>query len=175
MYIDFSGKSTVKKLTMSAPWDFDLGVGNKQSGGWGGWGGGWGGQQQSSSDSDIPTSGISSTGDKFLSSSEYTSGMTTFNPWLYLLSQTDFFQSMFKKYYSIFDNSGIFARMINNIEYERVAFLDAFNDNHTRYGKGASGATLMQTRQYSTFGDAADYLVKWLKERKASLDTTWGK
>ena len=42
MYVDFSSTSKVTRLTMSAPWDFDLAEGNKQSGGgWGGWGG-WG-------------------------------------------------------------------------------------------------------------------------------------
>ena len=171
MYVDFSKKSTVKRLTMSAPWDFDLGEGNKQgsSGGWGG----WGGQGGSSSDKDIPTSGISSTKDNFLNNSEYANGMTTANPWLYMISQTDFFNSMFKKYYSIFDKSGIFDKMISNIEYERVAFKDVFDDNHTRYGKGASGATLMQTRQYDGFMDATTYLISWLKERKAYLDSVY--
>lgn len=171
MYVDFSSKSTVKRLTMSAPWDFDLGEGNKQgsSGGWGG----WGGQGGSSSDKDIPTSGISSTNDNFLNNSEYATGMTTANPWLYMLSQTDFFKDMFKKYYSIFDKSGIFDKMISNIEYERVAFKDVFDDNHTRYGKGASGATLMQTRQYDSFTEATTYLVSWLTERKAYLDSVY--
>ena len=173
MYVDFSKNSKVTRLTMSAPWDFDLGEGNKQSGGmsWGGWGGQGG--QSSTSDKDIPSSGISSTKDKFLSSSEYTNGMTTFNPWLYMLSQTDFFESMFKKYYSIFNSSGIYERMVGNIEYERVAFASAFQDNHTRYGKGASGATLMQTRQYDSHQDATDYLLKWFKERKEYLDETY--
>ncbi len=171
MYVDFSSKSTVKRLTMSAPWDFDLGEGNKQgsSGGWGG----LGGQGGSSSDKDIPTSGISSTKDNFLNNSEYATGMTTANPWLYMLSQTDFFKDMFKKYYSIFDKSGIFDKMISNIEYERVAFKDVFDDNHTRYGKGASGATLMQTRQYDSFTEATTYLVSWLTERKAYLDSVY--
>ena len=171
MYVDFSSKSTVKRLTMSAPWDFDLGEGNKQgsSGGWGG----LGGQGGSSSDKDIPTSGISSTKDNFLNNSEYATGMTTANPWLYMLSQTDFFKDMFKKYYSIFDKSGIFDKMISNIEYERVAFKDVFDDNHTRYGKGASGATLMQTRQYDSFTEATTYLISWLTERKAYLDSVY--
>ena len=169
MYVDFSTNSKAKRLTMGAPWDFDLGLGNKQGGGQGG----GSGQTSSSSDKDIPSSGISSTKDKFLNSSEYTNGMTTFNPWLYMLSQTDFFNSMIKKYYSVFDKSGIYERIINNIAYERVAFINEFNDNHTRYGKGASGATLMQTRQYDSYNDAADYLVKWLGERKAYLDQSW--
>ena len=174
MYVDFSSNSKVKRLTMSAPWDFDLAEGNKQSGGgWGGWGGFPGGGGQTSSDKDIPTSGISSTKDDFLSSSEYTNGMTTFNPWLYMLSQSSFFNVMIKKYYSIFTNSGIYNRMIDDIAYERSVYLDAFNDNHTRYGKGASGATLMQTRQYDSFTDAVDYLVKWFGERKEYLDNKY--
>ena len=171
LYVDFSKNSKVKRLTMSAPWDFDLGEGNKQAGGFGGWGG-WGGQS-SSSDKDIPSSGISSTKDSFLSSTEYTNGMTTFNPWLYMLSQTDFFNSMFKKYYSSFANSNVYENIINQIAYERVIFADEFNDNHTRYGKGASGATLMQTRQYDSHKDAVDYLVKWFKERKEYLDSKY--
>jgi hypothetical protein len=101
--------------------------------------------------------------------------MTTFNPWLYMLSQTDFFQNMIKKYYSIFDKSNIYERVISSIAYERVAFKDAFDDNHSRYGKGSSGSTLMQTRQYNTHQEACDYLVKWLEERKTYLDQTWGK
>ena len=172
MYVDFSKKSTVKRLTMSAPWDFDLGVGSKQASGSGGWGG-WGGQGGSSNDKEIPSSGISSTKDNFLNNKEYATGMTTSNPWLYMLSQTDFFQSMFKKYYSIFANSSIFEKMISNIEYERVAFKDVFDDNHTRYGKGSSGATLMQTRQYDNFTDATTYLLRWLNERKTYLDNTY--
>ena len=179
MYIDFSNMSTVKRLTMSAPWDFDLAEGNKQSGGmgggmggWGGWGG-QGGGQQSNSDTTIPSSGISSTKDRFLNNSEYINGMTTFNPWLYMLSQTDFFETMFPKYYSVFDKSGVYDKLISQITYECVAFADVFEDNHTRYGKGASGATSMQTRQYNSQKEAADYLVKWLQERKAYLDETW--
>ena len=171
LYVDFSKNSKVKRLTMSAPWDFDLGEGNKQAGGFGGWGG-WGGQS-SSSDKDIPSSGISSTKDSFLSSSEYTNGMTTFNPWLYMLSQTDFFKEMLKKYYSSFANSNVYENIINQIAYERVIFADEFNDNHTRYGKGASGATLMQTRQYDSHKDAVDYLIKWFSERKEYLDSKY--
>ena len=171
LYVDFSNTSKVKRLTMSAPWDFDLGEGNKQAGGFGGWGG-WGGQS-SSSDKDIPSSGISSTKDSFLSSTEYTNGMTTFNPWLYMLSQTDFFNNMFTKYYSSFANSNVYENIINQIAYERVAFADEFDDNHARYGKGSSGATLMQTRQYDSHQDATDYLFKWFGERKAYLDSKY--
>ena len=172
LYVDFSKNSKAPRLTMGAPWDFDLGEGDKQSGGgWGMWGGG-----SSSNDNEIPTSGIASTQDNFLSSTEYTNGMTTFNPWLYMLSQTDFFKTMFKKYYSIFMNSSIYEKMIHHIEYERVAFKDVFDDNHTRYVTNIDqSAFSMQTRRYETFDKAVDYLLKWFKERKSYLDNTWGK
>ena len=169
LYVDFSSNSKVKRLTLSAPWDFDLGVGDKQSGG--GWGWGWGGQS-SSNDNEIPTSGISSTKDSFLSSTEYTNGMTTFNPWLYMLSQTNFFKEMFTKYYSCFYSSNVYQRIIDQISYERVAFLDAFNDNHTRYVTNITNkdqAFNMQTRRYDSFDGAVDYLVKWLGERNDYL------
>ena len=151
MYVDFSASSKAKRLTMAAPWDFDLGEGNKTSG------------------------DIVKANDNFLNNSSYANGMTTANPWLYMLSQTDFFQEMFKKYYSVFDKSGIFERVQNNIQYERVAFKNAFDDNEARYGKGSSGATLMQTRQYDSHKDAVDYLVKWFNDRKTYLDKTWAK
>ena len=173
MYVDFSANSGVKRLTMGAPWDFDLGVGDKQSGGMGGWGP-WGGGQSSSSDKDIPSSGISSTKDDFLSSSEYTNGMTTFNPWLYMLSQTNFFKDMFKKYYSIFNNSQVYEKIMNQIAYERIIFNDDFVDNHTRYVTNINQSAFnMQTRRYDNFEDAADYLVRWLEERKDYLDSKY--
>ena len=172
LYVDFSKTSIAPRLTMGAPWDFDLGEGDKQAGGgWGMWGGG-----STSNDNEIPSSGISSTQDNFLSSTEYTNGMTTFNPWLYMLSQTDFFKVMFKKYYSIFMNSSIFEKMVHYVEYERVAFKEAFDDNHTRYVTNISQSAFnMQTRRYDTFDAAVDYLLKWFKERKNYLDKTWGK
>lgn len=167
LYVDFSSNTKVKRLTMSAPWDFDLGLGNKQSGG------GWGGSS-SSSDKNIPSSGISSTKDSFLNSSEYLNGMTTFNPWLYMLSQTNFFKDMFKKYYSVFDESQIFEKAINTIVYERHIFKDAFDLNHTNYVTNISSSAFnMQTRRYNSFDEAVDYLYSWLNERKAYLDNKY--
>ena len=155
MYVDFSSSSKAKRLTMGAPWDFDLGEGNKTSGGFGG-------------------GNVSSASDNFLNNKSYASGMTTANPWLWMLSQTDFFQEMFKKYYSLFNESQITEKMLDYINYEKVAFSTAFNDTYTRYGlPNASGSTLMQTRQYNTHEEAVSYLTDWLTRRKTYLDTTW--
>ena len=157
MYVDFSDNATVTRLTMGAPWDFDLAEGNKTSGG--GWGMG---------------GNISSATDSYLNNKSYANGMTTFNPWLWMLSNTDFFNDMFKKYYSIFDKSGVYTKTSDFINYEKVAFASAFNDTYTRYGlPNASGSTLMQTRQYNKHEDAVSYLTTWLQNRKDYLDTTW--
>ena len=151
MYIDFSSKSTVKRLTMYAPWDFDLGEGNKTSG------------------------NITKTNDNFLSASEYASGMTTANPWLYMLSQCDFFPTMFKKYYSIFCNSGIYEQMMDRINYESKAFASAFDYTYTKYNLKSAPDCGMSCRKYSNHTEAVSYLTEWYQGRKNYLDQTWGK
>ncbi len=151
MYIDFSSKSTVKRLTMSAPWDFDLGEGNKTSG------------------------NVTKTNDNFLNNSEYANGMTTANPWLYMLSQCDFFQDMFKKYYSAFCNSGIYEQMMDRINYESKAFASAFDYTYTKYNLKNAPDCGMSVRKYSNHTEAVSYLTEWYQGRKNYLDQTWGK
>ncbi len=151
MYVDFSNQSKVKRLTMSAPWDFDLGGGNKTSG------------------------NITRTNDNFLNNSEYANGMTTANPWLYMLSQCDFFPTMFKKYYSMFCNSGIFEQMIDRINYESKAFSSSFDYTYTKYNLKSAPDCGMSCRKYSAHNDAVSYLTKWYQDRKTYLDQTWGK
>ena len=151
MYVDFSNQSTVKRLTMAAPWDFDLGEGNKTSG------------------------NITKTNDNFLNNSEYANGMTTANPWLYMLSQCDFFQTMFKKYYSIFCNSGVYEQMMDRIDYESQAFASAFTDTYTKYNLKNAPDCGMSVRKYNNHAEAISYLTKWYQDRKTYLDQTWGK
>ena len=151
MYIDFSNQSTVRRLTMAAPWDFDLGEGNKTSG------------------------NITKTNDNFLNNSEYANGMTTANPWLYMLSQCDFFQTMFKKYYSIFCNSGVYEQMMDRIDYESTAFASAFADTYTKYNLKNAPDCGMSVRKYNNHAESISYLTKWYQDRKTYLDQTWGK
>jgi len=144
LYVDFSNKTTTNRLTMGAPWDFDLGEGNKTNG-----------------------NGVK-TDDDFLNG-KYT-GMTEFNPWLYLLSQTDFFKDMFKKYYSVFANSDVYENMMDYIEYERVAFANDFNNTYDRWDLPKATVSGMSTRRYNTHKEASDYLINWYTNRKSALD-----
>ena len=155
MYVDFSNTSKAKRLTMAAPWDFDLAEGNKTSGGFGG-------------------GSIHKANDNFLNNKSYASGMTTANPWLWMLSQTSFFSETFTKYYSLFDKSGIVEKILGFIDYEDVAFDNEFALTYERVGlPNASGSTLMQTRQYNNHDDAVSYLRTWISDRKTFLDSTW--
>ena len=149
LYVDFSKTSKVKRLTLAAPWDFDLGEGNKTSG-----------------------NGVK-TDDDYLNG-KYANSMTEFNPWLYLLSQTDFFTKMFDKYYSIFYDSGMYEDMINYINYETSAFATDFNNTYTRWElKTATNSGMSTRRGYENHQEAVSYLLNWYQERKVYLDNKY--
>ena len=146
LFVDFSSSSIHPRLTFGAPWDFDLGEGNKQN------------QGDNKSTGDFITT---------------TTGMTEFNPWLYLLSQTDFFNELFTRYYSVFATSKIYEKSMQNINYETSAFADEFAKEYAKWG-GDSGRTSMGIRtDYRNHSEAVSYLTKWYSERKAYLDNKW--
>ena len=145
LYIDFTTTSKYKKLTFGAPWDFDLSMGNKQSG------------------------NIIKTDNEFIKSGF---GEANFNPWLYLLSQTDFYNEMIKKYYTVFANSLVLEKAINEINYGTEAYKNDFNNDTERWKNGAE-KNRMQTRQYRSQKDAASYLTDWLNKRKAYMDKVY--
>ena len=143
LFVDFSSKGTHKKLTCGAPWDFDLGLGNKNN------------QGKYKPDGDFITKSGGS--------------MTEFNPWLYLLTQTDFYAPMFKRYYQAFNNSSSMTKTLQYINYETKAFANDFAAEYTKWS-GDSGRTSMGTRTYSSHAEAVDYLTNWLSTRKDWLD-----
>ena len=145
IYIDFTSESIYPRLTFGAPWDFDLSSGNKQSG------------------------DIIKTNNEFIKAGF---GEANFNPWLYLFSQTDFYDELIRKYYSVFDNSGIFKNAMNLINYETSAFSTDFANNVTCWINGTA-KTRMQNRSYNNHGDAVTYLVNWLNNRKSYMDSVY--
>ena len=147
LFVDFSNKSTHKRLTCGAPWDFDLGLGNKKSDG------------HPNPDGDF----ILNSGGGFMG------GGTEFNPWLFLLAKTDFFNEMFERYYSIFNESKTYEKSVQYVEYESSAFATDFANEYAKWG-GDSGRNSMNTRSYNTHEEAVTYLLNWLKSRKEYLD-----
>ena len=147
LFVDFSESSTHKRLTCGAPWDFDLGLGNKKSDG------------HPNPDGDF----ILNSGGGFMG------GGTEFNPWLFLLAKTDFFSEMFERYYSVFNNSATYEKAKQYIEYESSAFANDFANEYAKWG-GDSGRTSMNTRTYSSHAEAVTYLLNWIESRKQYLD-----
>lgn len=143
MFVDFSKASKYPRLTFGAPWDFDWSSGN------------------------VNTSVASSSG-------EYNStDFNNKNVWLFLLSKTDFFKDMMKKYYAVFTNSGILQGAINQANYEAVAFKDEFANNFKKWkilGTIIPKYTPDIAKKNKVHKDAVDYLVNWLLDRKDSLD-----
>ena len=80
---------------------------------------------------------------------------------------------MFKKYYSIFCNSGIFEQMMDRINYESKAFASAFDYTYTKYNLKSAPDCGMSCRKYSAHNDAVNYLTEWYQGRKNYLDQTW--
>jgi hypothetical protein len=144
MFVDFSKASKYPRLTFGAPWDFDWSSGNVNT------------KEQTAK-------------------GEYNS--TDFdhkNVWLLLLSKTDFFQEMMKKYYSVFVNSGILEGAISQANYEADAFKDEFAHNYERWdnlGKVVPKYSPDAVKSFKVHKDAVNYLINWLNERKASLDS----
>ena len=147
LFIDFSTKSKHPRFTAGGPWDFDLGLGNKKRDG-----------------------KYQPTGD-FITNVK--NSMTEFNPWLYILSQTEFFNELFERYYQAFANSDIFEQSIHDINYETSAFATDFANEYTKWA-GDSGRTSMGTRtDYANHQAAVNYLTDWLSQRKTYLDSKY--
>ena len=145
LFVDFSASSKHPRLTFGSPWDFDLSSGNKQTG------------------------DVIKTNNEFIKAGF---GEANFNPWLYLISQTDFYEELIAKYYHVFAMSGIFESGMQYVKYATEAFKNDFVKEFERY-KNGTGKDRMKTRQYSSQKDASKYLSDWLIARKSYMDSRY--
>lgn len=145
LFVDFSASSKHPRLTFGSPWDFDLSSGNKQTG------------------------DVIKTNNEFIKAGF---GEANFNPWLYLISQTDFYDELIAKYYHVFAMSGIFESGTQYVKYATEAFKNDFVNEFERY-KNGTGKDRMKTRQYSSQKDASKYLSDWLIARKSYMDSRY--
>ena len=145
LFVDFSSSSKHPRLTFGSPWDFDLSSGNKQTG------------------------DVIKTNNEFIKAGF---GEANFNPWLYLISQTDFYDELIAKYYHVFAISGAFESGMQYINYATEAFKNDFVNEFERY-KNGTGKDRMKTRQYSSQKAASKYLSDWLIARKSYMDSRY--
>ena len=152
LFVDFSAGSKYPRLTFGAPWDFDWSSGNPN--------------RNTIID---PTGNYNDNGSQPPFS----------NPWLYLLSQTDFFNEQFAKYWSVFHNSGCYQSALEYMNYETSAFSNEFAANYETCGNlHGSQDCRMYTRfdvveLFQSHADAVEVLKTWLASRIAYLDSTW--
>ncbi|MBP5091685.1 MAG: CotH kinase family protein [Bacilli bacterium] len=152
LFVDFSEGSKYPRLTFGAPWDFDWSSANPNR------------------DTIIdPLGNYNDNGRQPPFS----------NPWLYLLSQTDFFQRDFAKYWSVFNKSGTYQRAKEYVSYETSAFASEFANNYATCGNlHGSQSCKMYTRfdvveTFSSHADAVKVLTDWLDLRIDYLNSTW--
>ena len=84
------------------------------------------------------------------------------------------FLCLLNNIHHIFVNSGILEGAIAQANYEAVAFANEFATNYQKWktlGTIVPKYTPDVAKTYKVHKDAVDYLVKWLLDRKTSLDT----
>lgn len=153
MSADF-GVNGNKKLTFTAPWDFDSTFGNKDR---------------------------CADGTGFYASNivpDVNFQYETANPWLMVLAYEDWYQEMIKeKWTSIYD-SGVFERAYEMIENDKTAYSEAFERNYDKWNNiinnsSFKGELSPKSERCRTHAEAADYLNEWLKIRVEFLNSRW--
>ena len=154
MSADF-GENGDRKLTFTAPWDFDSAVGNKArcADGTGFYAGGI-----------IPDVN----GNSFF----------TVNPWLAVLMYEDWYQDDIREIWTKAYDSGIFAKRISEITTAKDAYADAFTRNNERWGISTNDPAVTSelvrfSKKCKTQAEAADYITEWLGKRIAFLNNAW--
>lgn len=158
MSADF-GEDGNKKLTFTAPWDFDSALGNKNRCADGN------GFYASNIVPDVnggPRGG-----------GQYESA----NPWLVVLAYEDWYQSMIRtKWTSIYD-SGVFTRAYDMIETDKTQYSSAFTRNLNKWKSidhdSFKSELSLNALRCKNQAEAADYLNRWLQSRVEFLNSQW--
>lgn len=150
MFVDFSKDSKFNKLTFGAPWDFDWSGGNP---------------------------GTMFNYNYGTSNGNYNSLFTDhMNPWLFLLSKLNNFDSLIKEYWNLLVESDVFVNAINQVNDIAITYKNDFNKNFQKWDVlGTSQHVYHNYDAYSVTShlDAAKKFSSWLKDRVDYLDSKW--
>ncbi|MBQ5319774.1 MAG: CotH kinase family protein [Oscillospiraceae bacterium] len=153
MSADF-GAGGNKKLTFTAPWDFDSTLGNK----------------------DRCADGTGYYASNIIPDVNFQ--YETANPWLLVLAYEDWYRDMIKeKWTSIYD-SGVFERAYEMIESDKAEYAEAFERNYDKWDNLVNNDSFAnelsrKAAACKTHEAAADYLTEWLKSRVEFLNGEW--
>lgn len=161
MNVDF-GADGNKKLTFEAPWDFDSALGNKD--------------RCADSTGFYAANIVPDVNGGPGKGGEY----NTINPWLAVLANTDWFQDIVKTKWTETYDSGIFTKVTQILENDSVTYKAAFEKNYSKWdnivhNEEFSNELSKGAAQCKTEEEAAQYLIKWLKNRIEFLNSEWHK
>ena len=149
LYVDFSSDSKYPRLTFGAPWDFDWSSGN------------------------VNMEPYYSTNGKFNHSN-----FNHLNPWLLTISNADFFDSMIKDYFEVFENSQVFEGLIYQLDEISSTYIYDFQKNYLKWNTLGTQQHVYATTDvlnFKTQVDAKNFLKNWFINRIDYLKEIWGK
>lgn len=158
MSADF-GEEGNKKLTFTAPWDFDSALGNKN--------------RCADGTGFFASNIVPDVNGGPRGGGEYES----VNPWLVVLAYEDWYQEMIKeKWTSVYD-SGTFTRAYEMIEADKTQYSEAFTRNYDKWKnlnhESFASELSLNASRCKTHAEAADYLNRWLQSRVEFLNSQW--
>ena len=153
MTADF-GETGDKKLTFTAPWDFDSAMGNK--------------------DRCADSTGLYAANIVPDVNGEY----ETINPWLAVLMYEDWFTDIIRKNWTEAYNSGIFTSACDMIKADTAEYTAAFNRNYTRWNNILKNDAFKmelskKAKKCRSHSDCSEYLCDWLTKRIDYLNGYW--
>ncbi len=153
MSVDF-GENGDKKLTFTAPWDYDSAMGNKDR---------------------------CADGTGFFAANivpDVNGEYSTVNPWLTVIMYEDWYQDIIKsKWTKAYDN-GVFTDALEMIKNDKEAHSEAIERNYDKWNNiinnGAFSNELSQgAAECKNHAEATDYLYNWLEKRIEFLNEYW--
>lgn len=153
MTADF-GETGDKKLTFTAPWDFDSAMGNK--------------------DRCADSTGLYAANIVPDVNGEY----ETINPWLAVLMYEDWFTDIIRENWTEAYNSGIFTSACDMIKADTAEYTAAFNRNYTRWNNILKNDAFKmelskKAKKSRSHSDCSEYLCDWLTKRIDYLNGYW--
>ncbi len=153
MTADF-GETGDKKLTFTAPWDFDSAMGNK--------------------DRCADSTGLYAANIVPDVNGDY----ETINPWLAVLMYEEWFTDIIRENWTEAYNSGIFTSACDMIKADTVEYTAAFNRNYTRWNNILKNDAFKmelskKAKKCRSHSDCSEYLCDWLTKRIDYLNGYW--
>jgi len=153
MSVDF-GENGDKKLTFTAPWDYDSAMGNKDR---------------------------CADGTGFYAASivpDVDGNYKTVNPWLTVIMYEDWYQDIIRSKWTKAYDDGVFSRALDMIESDKSTHSDAFERNYDKWNNIINNGAFSNELSYGaaqckTHEEATDYLYNWLETRIEFLNDYW--